>query len=1097
MRKMKLFFTALAVLISSVAFAQNITVSGVVKDAVTGEPVPFASVLLEGTMTGASSDTNGNYSLNVPADGVLVFSSIGYKDLKEAVNGQATHNILLHPDTEALEETIVVAFGTATKESFTGSAAVVNEEKLQKSQVASVTDALAGAVAGVQLTSSNGAPGASSTIRVRGFSSISAGQAPLVILDGAPYDGDISTINTADVASMTVLKDAASNALYGARGANGVIMITTKSAKRGEAVVTFDAKYGVNTNSMKKYNVLTDPAAYYEMHYKAMDMYYQDKMEYSPERSWSTINANIAGPVGSGGLGYDIWTVPEGQSLFGMNGKLNPGATLGKVVNYNGEEFLVRPDNWSDYAYRNGIRQEYNLNVAGATDRSSFYASVGYLDNQGITENSDMKRLSARLRADYQAKNWLKVGGNFSYANFEYNSLRNNGESTSTGNVWAFTSQMAPIFPLYVRNADGSVKVDANGLQMMDYGNGMNAGFGRTFIGDANPLMDNKLNTAQSEGNQISASGFMDIDILKGLKLTINGTTNVMEVRYTNVYNPYYGQFDSTGGTVSKEHDRQFTYNLQQLLNYNRSFGQHNVSVLLGHEYYNQISTALWASKSKMFSQDNKELSGAAVDGQSAGSSKGQYNNEGFFARAQYDYDNKIFVSGSFRRDASSVFHPDYRWGNFWSAGAAYIISKENWFNVPVFDELKLKASIGSQGNDNIGSYMYTDRYSIVNSDGEVATLFAAKGSETITWETNTNFNAGVEFGLLGRLTGSVEYFHRMTTDMLFSFPVAPSLGYSSYYANVGDMKNYGIEVDLGANIINTKNFSWSVNANLTFLKNRIVMIDDEKETLTAYDPSGKEYKGYNSGSFFIGEDVSLYSFYLKDYAGVDKETGESLWYMDEMVDNPNDPILDDAGQPVLDDEGNPTYNKMRSGNRVTTNNYSEADYYVTGDNSISPFYGGFGTSFEFFGFDLSANFTYQIGGRLYDSSYATFMSSPTGSSGGYNMHVDLYDAWTPENADSNIPRLQYNDSYTAASSTRFLTTGSYLNVQNVNFGYTFPRRLTQKIQIQSLRLYVAAENLFYISARQGFDPRQGYASSSATTYSPMRTISGGVTIKF
>ncbi len=313
-----------------------------------------------------------------------------------------------------------------------------------------------------------------------------------------------------------------------------------------------------------------------------------------------------------------------------------------------------------------------------------------------------------------------------------------------------------------------------------------------------------------------------------------------------------------------------------------------------------------------------------------------------------------------------------------------------------------------------------------------------------------------------------------MTTDMLFDFPVAPSMGYSRYYANVGDMKNYGVEVDLGANLINTKNFSWSMNANITFLKNRIVMIDDEKKTLTSYDADGNEYKGYQSGSFFIGEDVSLYTWYLKDYAGVDKETGESLWYKNEK-----------------DEEGNVT-------GRTTTNNWSEADYYITNKTTIAPFYGGFGTSFELYGFDLSANFTYQIGGRQYDSSYASFMSSPTGSNGGTNFHADLYESWSAENPDSDVPRLQFEDTYSAAASTRFLTSGSYLNIQNINFGYTFPSRLTKKIDIQSLRLYVSAENVLYLSARRGFDPRQTYTdATNGTTYSPMRTISGGITVKF
>ncbi len=1075
MRKLKLFFTALAVLITSAAFAQNLRVTGVVKDFTSNEAVPFASVVLQGTMTGTSTDADGNYSIDVPTNGVLVFSSMGYKTIAVPVAGKNVHNINLEPDAEALKETIVVAFGTSTKESFTGSAAVVNEEKLAKSQVASVTDALAGTVAGVQLTSSNGAPGSSSTIRIRGFSSISAGKAPLVILDGAPYEGDISTINPADVETMTVLKDAASNALYGARGANGVIMITTKTAKRGEALVTFDAKVGVNTRALVDYDVVKSPAAYYEMQYAALDRYYQNKVGFTADEAWNRINANIAGPVGSGGLGYDIWSVPEGQALFGTNGKINPAATLGKVVKYKGEDYLVQPDDWSDYAYRQGIRQEYNLNVSGANARSSFYASVGYLDNKGIIENSDMERLSARLRADYQAKKWLKVGANMSFSNYEYNSLNNNGNSISTGNIWAFTSQMAPIYPLYLRNPDGSIKIDSNGFEMMDYGNGMNAGFGRSFIGDANPLMDIKLNTTNSEGNQFMASGFMDIDIFKDLKLTVNATTGVDEYRITYVYNPYYGQFDSTGGTVSKEHDRLFTYNLQQLLNYSHSFGQHNVSVLLGHEYYMRQQASLWASKSKMFSQDNKELSGAVVDGQSAGSSISEYNNEGYFLRAQYDYNNKVFVSGSFRRDASSIFHPDHRWGNFWSAGAAWIMSKENWFNAPVFDELKLKASIGSQGNDNIGTYLYTDTYDIINSDGSVATQFSSKGNKNITWETNTNFNAGVEFSMFHALTGSVEYFNRMTTDMLFSFPVAPSMGYSTYYANVGDMQNQGVEVDLGATIFDRKNFKWNVNANLTFLKNKIVMIDDEKETLVAHDAAGNEFKGYQSGEFFIAEDVSLYTWYLKDYAGVDPKTGESLWYMDE-----------------LDEEGN------RTGNRVTTNQWVDADYYVTGKTTIAPVYGGFGTSFELYGFDLSANFTYQIGGKQYDSTYQNFMYSPTSSSSGTHFHKDLYNSWTEENPNSNIPRLQYDDTYGAAASTRFLTSASYLNIQNINFGYTLPVKVTKKIDIQSLRFYVSAENVWYFSARRGFDPRQGYSgSTNATNYSPMRTISGGVTIKF
>ena len=1089
MKKAKLFFSALLALATVSLSAQSIKVSGTVKDAQSGEAVPFASVMVKGTTSGTSTDAAGIYSISAPATGVLVFSSIGYESVEINVGSRSKIDVSLQPDSEFLDETIVVAFGTATKSSFTGSAAVVNEEKLAKSQVASITNALAGAVAGVQLTSSNGAPGATSTIRIRGFSSISAGQSPLIILDGAPYSGDLSTINQADVESMSVLKDAASNALYGARGANGVIIITTKSAKKGQASVTFDAKYGVNTRALRDYNVIKDPALYYETQAQSLTNYYLNK-GYSQAAAIQETNKYICGDQASGGIGYNIWTYPEGQNLIGTNGKLNPNATLGRIESYQGEEYLVTPDDWSDIAYRTGVRQEYNVAVSAAQDRSSFYASLAYLENQGITAASDMERLTGRLRADYQAKDWLKVGANFSYARFRYNSLSNNGSSSSTGNIWAFTSQMAPIYPAYIRNADGSIKVDANGFEMMDYGSGLNAGYERPFISDANPIMDLSLNTNESEGNAVTANGFADFSILPGLKLTVNGTVYVDESRYTYVYNPYYGQFDSTGGTVSKEHARLMTYNLQQLLNYNKSFGDHNISLMLGHEYYNSRSYGLWASKSQMFSQDNKELSGAVVDGKSSGSSLSEYNNEGFFFRGQYDYDNRIFASASFRRDASSRFHPDYRWGNFWSLGGAWIVSREDWFSSPWVNELKFKASIGSQGNDNIGSYRYTDLYDISNSSGNVATYFSTKGSKTITWETNTNTNVGAEFTLFNRLTGSLEYFNRLTTDMLFSFPVAPSLGYSSYYANVGDMRNYGIELDLGANLVNTKDFSWDVNFNLTWLKNRIVKLDDAKKTTTAYDRNGKSYKGYQSGSMFISEGVSLYSWYLKDYAGVDPDTGESLWYYDEVTYQKGA-----DGKEVLDADGNKI---EESRTRKTTSTWSDADYYLTGETTIAPFYGGFGTSVRLYGFDFSINFSYQTGSKGYDSTYAALMSSPTSNNGGYNYHADIFKAWTKDNTDTDVPRFQFADSYTAAASTRFLTAARYLNIENINVGYTFPTKLTRKIGAEALRIYVAANNVWYFSARQGFDPRQTYSgSSNATNYSPMRTVSGGITVKF
>lgn len=1000
----------------------------------------------------------------------LVVSYIGMES--QTVTIKPNLKVVLRTNSEMLDEVMVVAFGTAKKSAFTGSAKVVSSEKLEQSQVTSVTNALAGAVPGVTLTSNDGAPGSTSSIKIRGFSSINAGNDPLIIVDGAPYNSDqLTNLNPNDVESMTVLKDAASNALYGARGANGVIIITTKKAnQKGEATVTFDAKWGANTRALQHYDVITDPGQYYEMHYGAMKNYYMNVMGMSDQAAWKEANKNLFGS--NGGLGYNVYTVPQGQYLIGQNGKLNPNATLGNVVSYKGEEYLLMPDDWENIGTRTGLRQEYNFSVSAANDKSSFYVSLGYLGNEGITEGSDLKRLTARLKADYQAKPWMKIGGNMSYARFDSNSLGNNGSSSSTANIWAFTTQLAPIYPAYIRNADGSIKVDGNGFQMMDYGSGVNAGMIRPWISDANPIMDNKLNTQNAEGNAMTGNGFIDITPLPGLKVTLNGTFNLDETRFTYVYNPYYGQFDSTGGTVSKSHQRTYDYNLQQLISYTNSFGSNNFDILIGHEYYDYRLYYLGASKSNMFSQDNKELSGAVIDGQAASSYKERRNNEGFFGRLQYNYDERIFGSASIRRDASSRFAPDHRWGTFWSVGAAWLMNKESWFDLGWVQELKLKASLGSQGNDNIGDYRYTDVFNIINSGGNIGTSFNSKGTEDITWETNTNFNVGAEFQLWNRLTGSVEYYMRKTSDMLFAFSVAPSLGYSSYYDNVGNMVNSGVEIDLGVNIFNTRNFTWDVNLNISTLKNRITMLDPDKKNTTEYTAEGKGYQGYTSGSFFIGEDLSMFTWRLKEYAGVN-ENGESMWYKN-----------------VLDENGNIT-------GRKATTDYSAADYYVTEETSIPKVYGGFGTTLKVYGVDFGINFTYQLGGKQYDGTYAQFMSSPTGTTG-YNFHKDLLNSWTPENTGSDIPRFQLHDQYSAASSTRFLTNASYLNIQNINVGYTLPASWTKKLAINSLRLYMSAENVFYWSKRKGFDPRQSYdTTTNATFYSPMRTISGGVTFQF
>ena len=509
--------------------------------------------------------------------------------------------------------------------------------------------------------------------------------------------------------------------------------------------------------------------------------------------------------------------------------------------------------------------------------------------------------------------------------------------------------------------------------------------------------------------------------------------------------------------------------NFQQLLSWKRSFAQqHNVSVLLGHEYYKNTNWSLGAYKTGIFSMDNLELNGAITDGQGASSSSDWYNNEGYFLRAQYDFMNKIFVSGSFRRDASSRFHPDNRWGNFWSIGGGWIVNQESWFNYPWVDMLKLKASYGSQGNDNIGSYRYLDTSAIGSYNGDITVQLGSKGNKNITWETNSNFNVGADFEVLGRkITGSLEYFYRKTSDMLYYFKLPASSGYGGYYDNVGDMRNAGVELTLNANVMHTRDFSWNVYFNATHYRNKVLYIPEKNKSTTV-----EGYDGYASGTMYVGEGLPLYTFYMKQYAGVDKTNGLPMYWMDKKDENGN----------VI--------------GREKTTKYDDATDYLC-DNPTPDFYGGFGTNLSYKGFDFSIAFTYSVGGLAYDSGYASLLSSPAASTGN-NYHKDVFNAWSLSNKDSDMPRHYYMDTDVNATSDRFLTNASYLNLQNAQIGYTLPAKYVQRYHIGNIRVYVACDNIWYWSMRQGLDPRQSLTgATSSSMNSPVRTVSGGLSITF
>ena len=1068
MKKIHVFFTAMVLLALSLsAAAQNITVRGTVKDAA-GEGIVGANIILKGNRTVYTmTDIAGAFTLNVPANGVLEVLCMGYQGQDVPVSGRTNIDIVLEDDSQILDETIVVAYGTATKSSFTGSAAVVDNETIAKKLTTSVTNALSGASAGVQVISSTGDPTSSSpTIRIRGVGSMSASNSPLIVVDGVPYEGSISDINPQDVESMSVLKDASASAIYGHRGANGVILITTKRAQAGDAIVKFDARVGSSSRLIPNYDVITDPGQYYETYYKYMynNYYYTG---HSVAQSYAYADGNLY-DQSNGGLGYKVYTLPQGEKLVGNNFRLNPNATLG----YSDGEYYYLPDDWYNEVFHNALRQEYNISAAGASDRFNYYASVGYLDQGGIVVNSGYKRYTARLNADYQIKKWIKVTSNMSYS---YSDMGNvsSGSWGSSGNAFYYANTIAPIYPLYVRKLDEGGKpyiVEENGRIKYD-ANSMN--FVRaSFTG--NPVRDLYNDIKKGYADVLVGKWGLTLTPFKGLTLNANLGLTDDNTRYNYLYSTF-GSGSSSDGGVDVEHSRMFTTNQQYLAEYKFDIGEVNhFDLLAGYEQYNRKSQVLEGYNDHLFNPFIGELNNAdGSDSKSVSSYTNYYMTEGFLGRAQYDYDGTVFVSASYRRDASSRFAKGHRWGNFGSFGVAWLISKAPWFNVPAVDMLKLKASYGIQGNDGLGSYYpYSDQYSHKYDGTSYSSSLSYKGNEDLTWETSYSFNVGVDFELLNHyLNGTVEFFNRDTKDLLYNKSVPYSAGNptGTVPTNVGSIRNRGIELSLDGDIMRRRNFNWSWNFNITSYKNTILALDQDKEE-----------EGIKGSYYIYKVGGSLYDAYMYKWAGVDQETGEALYY-----------------KKTFDDDGKWTGEEttVRDFALLTTN-----DRYELG--SILPkAYGGFGTTMSFYGFDFSVQCAYQLGGLYYDGNYQLLMG--TNKFAGQALHKDLLNSWTPTNTNTNVPRTDLEEAIGQSAVDRFFVSSNYLSVNNVTIGYTFPAAWTKKVNLNALRVYFAGDNLAVLVARQGIDPRNSMGLNSVTTasgnssYAPMRTITAGVTLTF
>ncbi|MBQ9338908.1 MAG: TonB-dependent receptor [Paludibacteraceae bacterium] len=1033
-----------------------------------GEPIIGAAVSVVGTSQGTITDYDGSFTLSVEPDAKLRISFVGMKTVEVAAKDGMV--VELAEDNELLDEVMVIGYGTTTRAQFVGSAKEIEGEDFTKQATSNVTNAMQGKMAGVQVVNNSGQPGTGASIRIRGIGSINGGTTPLYIVDGAPYEaGNINLISSYDIASVTVLKDAAATAIYGARGANGVVLITTKNGNNdSKFTVNIDAKWGNSQRAVPNYNVMTDPAMYMEYAYRALfnSQYYNgstaaDAYRYADKTIYTQT-----------GVGYQIYTVPDGEKVIGTNFKLNPHATLG----YNDGKYFYTPDNWEKNSLNTGnLRHEYNVNIQGGNKDTQYFISAGYLSDPGIISGSSFERFTIRSRVDSQVKKWLKVGAQ---ANYAHGTIENPGYQTdwgSSGNIFYTMNNMAPIYPFFVRDAEGNIKVDANGYTVFDTGTNTN----QTRSGSApkgNNAINLNIDDNKSVSDYFSGSIYATITPVEGLNITARVSPEVVNTRSHWLSNPFYGS-TSQGGVVEVESTRLFALNQQYLASYKKEFADiHRLEVLAGWEMYNYKEQDLDAWNDHMYNPFIPELSntyGAQPISQQASSYTMTFSTAGLMARVQYDLMDRYFVNATYRYEGSSRFSKAHRWGHFGSVGAAWLINRESFLSgVSNIDELKLKASWGTQGNDQIGSgigayYAYQDLYTIsYNSEtGEFSKVLSLKGNEELTWEKQMLSNVGLEFGFFkNRLNGSIEYFNRTNSGMLFSVTMPPSAGFASLRQNVGTVVNNGLEVELEGVLLNMRNVKWSINANATYIKSLI------KELPDIYKEGGLK-----SSSYIMREGGSLVEGFLPVYAGVDAETGRALYYADP--DN---------------------------GDMTTTTDYSAAQHSDIGDLAVKV-YGGFGTTLEAYGVDLSIQCAYQLGGKQYDGGYQELMHS--GAEVGRNWHMDILNAWTPENPNTDVPRICSSDDWDQDVSTRWLVSSNYLSLNNITLGYTLPAKYTKKAKMEKVRFFFQGDNLGLLSARKGFDPRQGQNSqatglgistnSGNYVYSLLRTLSGGVSITF
>lgn len=976
----------------------------------------------------------------------LQISFVGMQTQEVAIKPHV--RVILKSDTEVLDEVMVVAYGTAKKASFTGSAAIVNNKSLEKRPVSNVTKALEGSTTGVLTTSGSGQPGEGSKIRIRGFGSINSSSEPLYVVDGMPYDGGIEDIAPSDIESMTILKDASAGALYGARGANGVVIITTKQGTAGQTKVNYKGSFGFSTRALKRYDTVNQKE-FVQLTYEALRNNYAFNNGYSWEDAESAAKSSLSSKLG--GEVYNPFKNYSWDNLIGADGYIQKDAQS------------AYDEDWMDAITNNGaFRHEHQLSFTGGTEKTKMMFSLGYLDENGVLKTTEFSRYNARINVDTKVNEWFKAGLNAAFSQTESNSSEY--ESSESANVWYTAQFMAPIYPVYMKNEDGTDALDENGARQLDFGKNRPT---LTNFNSIGTLEDDKFSlkndNLSGRFNAVIGSDSDNAKWLKGLKLNINFGLDYRTRNQMYYYNMHHGNQVASNGLIQKANVRMLSYTFNQLLTYNRSFGKHTIDLMVGHENYDYTYNYLSAAKSNLVDGILELRPGTTM--KDADSYTQEDRIESYLSRVNYNYDDKYYISASWRTDGSSRFHKDNRWGNFWSVGANWRISQEEFMrDLTWVNNLSLKASYGLQGNNNlldsegyVNYYAWQSLYDLSYPNGTaVGAIASTLGNKDVTWEKNGNLNIGLEGRLFDRLDFSFEYYYRKTTDMLLSYPMALSTGFSGYNANVGSMRNCGLEVSLGANIIRTKDFAWNVRVMGSTTKNKVLKLTSESPEIT-------------KGIRVIKEGMPVYTYYMAKSAGVDPMTGAQLYWVYDTDENGN----------RINERVSSDYNKA-----------AQSKYYQ--GSRIPDLYGSLGTDFTWKDLDLSVLTTYSIGGKIYDGLYAGLMNPLYV---GDTFSSQALRRWQKPGDITDVPRVEIAGQYTVTD--RFLVDASYFSIKNISLGYTLPKVWTQKAGISSLRLSFSCDNVYLFSHLNGMDPQYDFTGGTDYTYSPARTYSFGIDINF